>query len=87
MNSNTLLDFQTALAEAFEKCNKSMQKAVVRERIEVTRSMLQKLRKEISYVIDSVHQNFEENVRVQKENMIADFNEIVRYILTLILCT
>ncbi|XP_046734956.1 uncharacterized protein LOC124404667 [Diprion similis] len=71
---------QIALAEAFRKCSKSMQKAVIRERIEVTRLMLKKLRDEISYIVTSIYENFEHSIRVQKENMVADFNEIIRYI-------
>ncbi|XP_046608481.1 uncharacterized protein LOC124299349 [Neodiprion virginianus] len=67
-----------ALAEAFQKCSKSMQKVVIRERIEVTKMMLKKLRDEISYVVTSIYENFEHSIRIQKENMVADFNEIIR---------
>ncbi|XP_015517860.2 uncharacterized protein LOC107222853 [Neodiprion lecontei] len=71
-------DLQIALAEAFQKCSKSMQKVVIRERIEVTKMMLKKLRDEISYVVTSIYENFEHSIRIQKENMVADFNEIIR---------
>lgn len=71
--------FQTALTEAFKNCTKSMQKAVIRERIEVTRMMLKKLRDEIGHVVISLYENFEYSLNAQRENIISDFNEIVRY--------
>ncbi|XP_078037379.1 uncharacterized protein LOC144470286 [Augochlora pura] len=55
-----------------------MQKAVVQERIKVTQEILQKMRTEMTYVIQSLYREFEESFRAERENIIADFNEIMR---------
>ncbi|XP_033334086.2 uncharacterized protein LOC117224953 [Megalopta genalis] len=55
-----------------------MQKAVVQERIKVTQELMQKMRTEMAYVIQSLYREFEESFRADRENIIADFNEIMR---------
>lgn len=55
-----------------------MQKAVVQERMKVTREMMHKMRIEMTYVIQSLYKEFEKSFHARKENMIADFNEIMR---------
>ena len=55
-----------------------MQKAVVRERMEVTMQMMKKLRDEVGIVVESLHEEFEKSHRAQRDNMIADFNAIMR---------
>ncbi|CAG5093760.1 Protein of unknown function [Cotesia congregata] len=69
---------QSALAEVVEKSNKKLQKAVVAERVSVTHQMLKKLRDEIGYMVIKLYDEFERKSRVDRENMIADFNKTIR---------
>ncbi|KAG8039038.1 hypothetical protein G9C98_003345, partial [Cotesia typhae] len=69
---------QSALAEVVEKSNKRLQKAVVAERVSVTHQMLKKLRDEIGYMVIKLYDEFERKSRVDRENMIADFNKTIR---------
>ncbi|XP_015585418.1 uncharacterized protein LOC107263092 [Cephus cinctus] len=71
-------ELKNSISDAITNCNKAMQKAVVHERMNVTHEMLKKLRDEIAHVIETLYINFEQSLRAQKENMIADFNEIMR---------
>ncbi|XP_043251054.1 uncharacterized protein LOC122396583 [Colletes gigas] len=65
-------------ANAATECTKNIQKSVVQERINVTRDMMEKMRTEVAYVVQSLYQEFEESFRAQRENIIADFNGIMR---------
>ncbi|XP_076624626.1 uncharacterized protein LOC143343532 [Colletes latitarsis] len=65
-------------ANAATECTKNIQKSVVQERMNVTHDMMQKMRTEVSYVVQSLYQEFEESFRAQRENIIADFNGIMR---------
>ncbi|XP_076396533.1 uncharacterized protein LOC143265895 [Megachile rotundata] len=57
---------------------KDIQKAVVQERINVVREMMQKMRTEISHVVLILYKDFEDTFRAQRETIIADFNHIMR---------
>ncbi|XP_054012441.1 uncharacterized protein LOC128894618 [Hylaeus anthracinus] len=65
-------------ANAAEECAKNTQKAVVQERMNVTHDMMQKMRTEMAYVVQSLYREFEDTFRAQRENIIADFNGIMR---------
>lgn len=68
-----------ALDEAAKKSTKEIQKAVVRERMEVTLTMMTKMREEIGHVVVSLNDEFEQSIRAQRDSMVADFNAIMRY--------
>nr|XP_031834024.1 uncharacterized protein LOC116427616 [Nomia melanderi] len=69
---------ETEWANVTAQWVKIMQKAIVQERIKVSREMIQKMRIEIAYVVQSLYEEFEKSFLARKENMIADFNEIMR---------
>lgn len=48
------------------------------ERVSVTHQMLKKLRDEIGYMVIKLYDEFERKSRVDRENMIADFNKTIR---------
>lgn len=68
-----------ALDEAAKKSTKEIQKAVVRERMEVTLTMMTKMREEIGHEVVSLNDEFEQSIRAQRDSMVADFNAIMRY--------
>lgn len=57
---------------------KNLQKAVVQERMKVVHEMMQKMRTNISHVVQTLYKDFEDSFRAQRENIIADFNQIMR---------
>ncbi|XP_034188086.1 uncharacterized protein LOC117607925 isoform X2 [Osmia lignaria lignaria] len=57
---------------------KNLQKAVVQERTKVVHEMMKKMRIEISHVVQTLYKDFEDSFRAQRENIIADFNQIMR---------
>nr|XP_050861112.1 uncharacterized protein C6orf163 homolog [Vespula vulgaris] len=75
---NMQKELQTELAKVILKCNKEIQKAVVQQRIDMTQHMLSKIRNEMSYMVADLHEEFEQTRRSHIENIIADFNEILR---------
>lgn len=42
--------------------------------------MMQKMRIEMAYIVESLYTDFEESFRAQRETIIADFNGIMRFI-------
>lgn len=70
---------ETKWTKATTECVKNIQKAVVQERINVTHDMMQKMRTEISFVVQLLYKEFEKSFRAQRENLIADFNGILRF--------
>lgn len=60
------------------KLNKKLQKAVVQTRINVTNEMMKKLRDEIEYVVNDLDDECQRKLCAQKDNMVADFNQIMR---------
>ncbi|XP_076231247.1 uncharacterized protein LOC143177268 [Calliopsis andreniformis] len=65
-------------AKAAAEYAKNTQKAVVQERMNVTHDMMRKMRLEMTYVIGSLYKEFEEMFIAQRDNIIADFNSIMR---------
>ncbi|XP_017752698.1 PREDICTED: uncharacterized protein LOC108545533 isoform X2 [Eufriesea mexicana] len=63
---------------AAEECAKNTQKAVVQERINVTHEMMRKMRAEMTHVVQSLYKEFEELFCAKRNNIIADFNQIMR---------
>ncbi|KOC65053.1 hypothetical protein WH47_04643, partial [Habropoda laboriosa] len=62
------------------ECAKNTQKAVVQERIKVVNEMMGKMRAEMTYVVQSLYKEFEESFCAQRDTIIADFNQIMRFI-------
>lgn len=52
---------------------------MVQQRIDMTQHMLSKIRNEMSYMVADLYEEFEQTRRSHIENIIADFNEILRY--------
>ena len=55
-----------------------MQEAILEERADITREMMKKMRDEIGFVVITIYHHFENNLLIQKQNMIAEFNQIMR---------
>lgn len=70
---------QVALEHAAKKSWKEMQKAVLRERMIVELEMMKKLRDEVGRVVTLLNDEFQLAFRAQRDNMVADFNAIMRY--------
>ncbi|CAK9811543.1 hypothetical protein ANTPLA_LOCUS7065 [Anthophora plagiata] len=70
------LEIEWAIVDA--KCAKSIQKAVVQERIKVVNEMMRKMRAEMAYVVQSLYKEFEDSFCAQRDTIIADFNQIMR---------
>lgn len=62
------------------KHSKELQKAIVKARMDTTHDVLKRMRPEICHVVASLYKDFELSYRVQREIIIADFNEIMRYL-------
>ncbi|KAL2731363.1 rho-associated protein kinase let-502 [Vespula squamosa] len=75
---NIQKELQTELAKVILKCNKEIQKTVIQQRINMTQHMLSKIRKEMSYMVADLYEEFEQTRRLHIENIIADVNEILR---------
>lgn len=56
-----------------------MQEAILQERANITREVLKKMRDEIGFVVTSLYSHFEDNLCAEKQNMIAEFNKIMRF--------
>ncbi|XP_043514580.1 uncharacterized protein LOC122531070 [Frieseomelitta varia] len=65
-------------SQAAAECAKNIQKAVVQERINVTNEMMRKMRAEMTHVVQSLYKDFEELFCAKRDNIIADFNQIMR---------
>ncbi|KOX75780.1 hypothetical protein WN51_12568 [Melipona quadrifasciata] len=66
-------------SKAAAECAKNTQKAVVQERINVTNEMMRKMRAEMTHVVQSLYKDFEELFCAKRDNIIADFNQIMRF--------
>lgn len=73
------LNSQAEWTKAAAECAKSTQKAVVQERINVTNEMMRKMRAEMTHVVQSLYKDFEELFCAKRDNIIADFNQIMRF--------
>ncbi|KAH0950143.1 hypothetical protein HN011_000371 [Eciton burchellii] len=69
---------ETEWADAKAQHNKELQKIAVKTRLDTTHDVLRRLRPQICYIITSLHNNFQQCLRAQREKMIADFNKIIR---------
>lgn len=72
---------QIQLADINMKHNKELQKAVVKTRMDTTHDLLRKIQPQINLVVTSLYNELEEIHHMQREKMIADFNNIIRYLL------
>lgn len=62
-----------------ERYNKILQKAVVETRHNVTFDLMKKMRKEIEFIVTDLNTDYVRRCSIQRENMIADFNNVIRY--------
>lgn len=76
------IEKQVDLADADAKCNEELQMAIVEARINTTHDVLRKIRPQMNLVVTSLYNELEQTRRAQREKMIADFNNIMRYLLT-----
>lgn len=60
-------------------CKLKMQEAILEERENISREMLEKIKDEIEFVTNSLNNNFELKLIAEKEKMMTEFNEITRY--------
>ncbi|XP_068984641.1 uncharacterized protein C6orf163 homolog isoform X2 [Bombus flavifrons] len=65
-------------SKAAAECAKNIQKAVVQERINVTNEVTRKMRAEMTHVVLSLYKEFEKLFCAKRDNIIADFNQIMR---------
>lgn len=72
------INSQAEWSKAAAECAKNTQKAVVQERINVTNEMMRKMRAEMTHVVQSLYKDFEELFCAKRDNIIADFNQIMR---------
>ncbi|XP_033220047.1 uncharacterized protein LOC117174789 [Belonocnema kinseyi] len=70
---------ETQLEKSLDECKRKMQEAILRERAVITRDVLKKMRDEIGFVVTSLYRHFEDNLCAEKQNMIAEFNQIMRH--------
>lgn len=70
---------QVELTDADGKRSTELQKAIVKARIDTTHDVLRKIRPQMDWVVTSLYNEFEQTRRAQREQMIADFNNIIRY--------
>lgn len=71
---------QEEWSKAAAECAKNIQKAVVQERINVTNEVTRKMRAEMTHVVLSLYKEFEKLFCAKRDNIIADFNQIMRFI-------
>ncbi|XP_011308430.1 uncharacterized protein [Fopius arisanus] len=80
--NNLTKDYDKKLEEALDdvitRYNKILQKAVVQTRMNVTLEMMKKMREEVEFIVTDLNADYDRRCSIQRENMIADFNVIIR---------
>lgn len=70
---------QVELMDADAKRDKELQKAIIKAQMDATHDVLRKIRPQMNWVVTSLYNELEQTRRAQKEKMIIDFNNIMRY--------
>ncbi|XP_018348396.1 PREDICTED: uncharacterized protein LOC108752216 [Trachymyrmex septentrionalis] len=69
---------QVELMNIEAKCNKELQKAIIKTQMDTTHDVLRKIRPQMNWVVTSLYNELEQTRRAQKEKMIVDFDNIMR---------
>jgi len=70
---------QVELMNIDAKCSKELQEVIIKTQMDTTQDVLRKIRPQMNWVVTSLYNELEQTRQAQKEKMIVDFNNIIRY--------
>ncbi|XP_051164398.1 uncharacterized protein LOC127283503 isoform X2 [Leptopilina boulardi] len=78
LKSHFTKELEYQLENTMNDCKLKMQEAILEERENISREMLEKIKDEIEFVTNSLNNNFELKLIAEKEKMMTEFNETTR---------